>query len=195
MPLALKIGSLGKEELGQGSVLLLRRNQKKDAPALIEMYSCERSQVQYVALSSPRPNSTRISRSSSARISLARASSTFSGSPLTRSCNAGVPSCGTNETETLVGSISNPGCEYPTAQRMRPQLASWPCSAHLTSEEVEMVEATLCAPSYVGAPYSARIDVQHRQRVGKAARKKKQRRTFTVTLTNFSAPSPSRTIS
>jgi hypothetical protein len=106
----LKIGSLGKEELGQGSVLLLRRNQKKDAPALIEMYSCEtklflsqttdleserhtslslyedlgigpatespsceRSQVQYVALSSPRPNSTRISRSSSARISLARA--------------------------------------------------------------------------------------------------------------------------
>ena len=111
MPLPLKIGSLENEELGRRGVLLLRRCKKKDAPALMEMYSCERSQVQYVALSSPRPNSTRISRSSSARISLARPSSTFSGSPLTRSCNAGVPSCGTNATETLVGSISNPGCE------------------------------------------------------------------------------------
>ena len=83
----------------------------EDAPALIEMYSCERSQVQYVAVSSPSPSSMTISMSSAARSSLARCSSTISGSPATRSRSGCEPSWATNETETLVGSISNGGCE------------------------------------------------------------------------------------
>lgn len=91
------------------------------------MYSLLRSHVQYVALSSPDPNSIRISKSSSDKISFALTSSTSSGSPLTNNASGADLSVGINETETREGSILNVRPEvYPTAQRIRPQLASDP---------------------------------------------------------------------
>ena len=53
----------------------------------------------------------------------ALSSSTFSGSPFTRSFSSLLPSVGMNETLVFSGTtLSTP--EYPVAQRMRPQFAS-----------------------------------------------------------------------
>ena len=74
----------------------------------------------------PKPRSTSTSMSSRLRISFARSSSTFSGSPFTRSGRRAVPSEGMKVTLTLVVSMAAPfesGTE-PVAARTRPQLQS-----------------------------------------------------------------------
>ena len=108
------------------------------------------------------PRSTTNSNSSLFRISIARTSSTTSGSPFTRTGNGEDPSEGKNVTDTFVGSIVGRGCSGdeeegrrgtdPVAAKIRPQLASSPYSAVLTKAEVEMRDAMLCASLYVGAP-------------------------------------------
>lgn len=98
-------------------------------------------------------------------ISDARVSSTFSGSPFTRSGRGIDPSVGMNETETLVGSIGFVRGMDPVAARMRPQLpigfktsdtgaqvgsayfASSPNNAVFTSADVDILDATLWASS------------------------------------------------
>ncbi|KAH3669026.1 hypothetical protein WICMUC_005125 [Wickerhamomyces mucosus] len=109
-------------------------------------YSCVKSQVQNeAACPPPVPNSTKISKSSSSKISLALSSSTFCGSPLTRSSNSLEPSVGTKETLVLLVFTST--SEYPMAHKILPQLASFPYKAVLTNGEFEIVLATLCASS------------------------------------------------
>lgn len=68
--------------------------------------------------------------SSILKICFARSSSTFSGSPLTKTGSSAVPSEGTKVTETFEGLITGTSSEFgeeergtePVAARIRPQL-------------------------------------------------------------------------
>ena len=73
------------------------------------------------------PTSTRTSKSSCSRISFARASSTFSGSPLVSRGSGAEPSVGMKETERREGMRGVErwgGRRDPEVARMRPQLES-----------------------------------------------------------------------
>ncbi len=110
------------------------------------------------------------------------------------------------DTDTREGSMgAESSWSDPREARIRPQLrmtvknlfrtckiethfASSPYSAVFTSAEVEIREAIVCASSYVFVPFKSWLRMKIKDCAG-------QQRTFTVTVTNLVAPSPSRTTS